>query len=324
MITFTSTKLSNQFFFISNLSEWHYSCRKHYNEEWLKNNPLSKEERRALKNIKPVLLKYNFGDKFIGKEFFQDSEQWKYVSQLVDEREYKILKNVFNVFQKRFDILWETEEKKIERWKNFLENFKEMNRGEIIRDIKIFLNSKSRPRIKAYLLVNPGDRGIGGGANEGKNKISLEISNKNLKYLPKVLSVLFHEVAHIYQRDYANLIVQKYIIKNNLKEKYQKIRPDLSKQEFNIRQLFSETIVGFLFNDFWEGTLTAKHFQHSKNIKFGNVDLTKKPRTIKEVLNLSVEMAGPKIKEYLENGKKINEELLEFIWQNFKKMNFIK
>jgi len=32
----TSSKIGNFFFFITNLSEWHYSCRKSYNEEWVK------------------------------------------------------------------------------------------------------------------------------------------------------------------------------------------------------------------------------------------------------------------------------------------------
>jgi len=326
MITFTYTELSNQFFFISNLAEWHFSCKKHYNDIWLENNPLSKEEKEAIVKIKPILQKYGvhrkLKNKYVGVVFFLDDTQWEHLSEMVTEKDYKIFQDVFNIFQKRFDQIWKTEEKKIKKWKEILENSEAIKSKEIIKDIKSFLNSKADPDIETYLLITPcPDREIYGGANEGENKISTQVSNKSEKYLSRILAVLFHEVAHVYQRDYANDLTRKYIEKNNLIEKYKKIRPDLSKQGFGARSLFSETIVGFLFNGYWEGTLTTKHLQHSKNNKFEKNRSTAKPQTINNILSLSMEMAGPKIKEYLENNKKIDEELLEFIWKNFEEMN---
>jgi len=322
MITFKYTKLSNQFFFISNLADWHYSCRKHYNDVWLKDNPLTQSEKQAIEKIKPVLCKYSFGEKSVVKAFFQDNKQWEHLVETTNKKEYKILQDIFQIFQERFDQIWESEEKKIKKWKELLENSEAIKSKEIIKDIKSFLGAKADPKIKVYLLINPCvDRGVGGGANEGKNKISIEVSNVTHKKLSRTISVLFHEVAHVYQREYANALVKKYIEEKSLQKKYKKIRPDLLKQKFSIYPLFSETIIGFLFNSYWEGTLTAKHLQHSKNKKFSEPNFTNKLQTISDILSLSIEMAGPKIKEYLENGKKIDEGLLEFIWENFEKMN---
>jgi len=326
MIKFKYTKLSNQFFFIANLADWHFSCRKHYNDIWLKDKPLSKEEKQAIEKIKSVLQKYGFKNKLqnqhVGAIFFQDSKQWEYLAEIVTKKDYIIFQNTFNVFQERFNQIWKIEEKKIKKWKELLENSKAIKSKEIIKDIKSFLNSKVDPKIKTYLLLNTDSEGkVRGGANEGKNKISLEVSNIEKKYLSRILSVLFHEVAHVYQRDYANSLIRDFIEKNNLQEKYKKIRPDLLKQGFGIRSLFSETIIGFLFNSYWEGTLTAKHLRHSKNEKFIKDRSINRPLTIGNILSVSMEMVGPKICEYLENGKKIDEELLEFIWGNFERMN---
>jgi hypothetical protein len=50
---FKISKLANQFFFISNLSEWHFSCRQFYNQEWLKQTePLTDNEKQILKEFK--------------------------------------------------------------------------------------------------------------------------------------------------------------------------------------------------------------------------------------------------------------------------------
>ena len=52
---------ANFYFFIANLSEWHFSCRKRYNFFWLAaDDKFSKTEKKYLKIFKKILLKYHF------------------------------------------------------------------------------------------------------------------------------------------------------------------------------------------------------------------------------------------------------------------------
>jgi len=58
------TKLGNQFFFISNLTNWHFSCEKEYNEIWFKKiGNLNEEEKKVLKQFAKILNKYGFKKK---------------------------------------------------------------------------------------------------------------------------------------------------------------------------------------------------------------------------------------------------------------------
>ena len=56
------SKSANKFFFISNLTEWHFSCRKMYNPIWLKHTGgnLSLQEKKYLKIFKNILIQYGF------------------------------------------------------------------------------------------------------------------------------------------------------------------------------------------------------------------------------------------------------------------------
>ncbi|MCR4276747.1 MAG: hypothetical protein NUV87_01310, partial [Candidatus Roizmanbacteria bacterium] len=57
----TFSKIGNFFFFITNLSEWHYSCRKNYNEEWIKIlGNLTKQEKGNLRQVTRIMTAYGF------------------------------------------------------------------------------------------------------------------------------------------------------------------------------------------------------------------------------------------------------------------------
>ncbi|MDP2923937.1 MAG: hypothetical protein Q8O30_09515, partial [Candidatus Omnitrophota bacterium] len=55
------------YFFVQNLSEWHFSCIKEYNDEWLKElGPLTKNQKMLLEKFKEIHQKYSFGNNFLG------------------------------------------------------------------------------------------------------------------------------------------------------------------------------------------------------------------------------------------------------------------
>jgi hypothetical protein len=68
-------KIGNKFHLISNLAEWHFSCRRYDNRVWLKESgKLTKKEKNTLKDFTKILQKYHFGEKYLGIPFIRTKE----------------------------------------------------------------------------------------------------------------------------------------------------------------------------------------------------------------------------------------------------------
>ena len=68
---FLISKQANFYFFVSNLSEWHFSCGKDYNILWKKElGQFSPKEKDALKRFKEIRLKYPSGKSLFERAFF--------------------------------------------------------------------------------------------------------------------------------------------------------------------------------------------------------------------------------------------------------------
>lgn len=197
-----SNKTSQFFFYLSNLSNWHFSCRPEYNKVWLKKvGPLNYEEKNILKKLVPVFKKYGFDDKktnhFLGKVFidFPEKEIWKRVKILVNENEFKILKSAFAVFKDKLDILWKKDADLLKKLtKEIKRKLKNDDRiKKIIQAIETFFGNKIE-NITIHIFVIPDINIIGGGANTKQRVITLELSNK--KSVDDGILVALHEVAH--------------------------------------------------------------------------------------------------------------------------------
>ena len=220
MLIFDYSKNYNRFFFISNLAEWHFSCRKKYNETWLKNNPLNKEEAAILNKTRLILQKYGFGENYLGLAFFTEEISWNKLKKRPSEQEFKIIKESLRIFDRRFNDIWKKELKGLIFWKKELK--KEMNRADNQRRLvafKKFLNSRHSKTIRVYLLISPPKGGLGGQAVTGENIVTLDCSGAFRKDKKRVVSILMHEIIHILQRDYFEPLIEDFIRKNQRKKK---------------------------------------------------------------------------------------------------------
>ncbi|HHT85291.1 MAG: hypothetical protein ACOX35_01715 [Bacillota bacterium] len=53
-----------KFFFINNMSNWHFSCLPHCNEAWIQETgPLTQEESQALDAFAGIVRQYGYGEK---------------------------------------------------------------------------------------------------------------------------------------------------------------------------------------------------------------------------------------------------------------------
>jgi hypothetical protein len=212
---FKINKLANQFFFISNLSEWHFSCRKDYNKEWLKQTGLlNKDEVRALKRFKKIIKKYGFfinnktkETKYLGKIFYLYSENdaWKKLETSVNKKEYLIIKNTFDAFQERFEKIWVPKElsQRIQNLDTALKS--QQYRGIFDELVHLFNNKHSVKKITIIALTSPlSGEGVtaGGGANIGDNHITLEIPKLKINSweFEYSIGILAHEIGHIFLR----------------------------------------------------------------------------------------------------------------------------
>lgn len=203
------TKLGNQFSFISNLTEWHFSCEKEYNKVWLeKTGALNDKEKEALKQFRKILKRYGFKkekDKvtWVGTPFiiFSERKAWQKVKERMGEKEDREIKKIFNLFEPRFGKIWKKEVLKLKRAKELLKRelmLKSKKIDKTLSALSKFYNQTLPKRIiNVYLLAIPSkSSGIGGSAVLGEKGIILEI--KDLKDLQDYILVLIHEMGHAF------------------------------------------------------------------------------------------------------------------------------
>ncbi len=323
------TKLGNQFFFISNLAEWHFSCRPRYNKEWLKKiGKLNKKEKNALNKFKKILKKYNFSH-YLGIPFITENDEnvWPAVQKWVKPNEYKTIRNASDIFEEKFKKIW-----KPQILNNNIKSFKkELGRNcykEIDKHLTFFWGKYDTDKIKnvnIFLIKHPlENRIINGGANLNGKGITIEC---NKLIYPKHISVemaaavLYHEFIHM---AYQKILDKKVniIISNNKKNKVPII------QNRSLKEITTELIITSLFP---EGYLADKylHYRPYKNIKskieeYETVfNLFKKGEKV-NFYKLQYYIAYklyPLAKEYIENKKRIDKRYIKEVLGYLKTKN---
>lgn len=328
---FHFTKTANLFHFISNLTEWHFSCRKGYNKIWLeKTGPLNDKEKRALRRLAKLLIKYHFSSgqkgpngpsKFLGIPFtvYTDKEVWKKVEEWVEPDEFLTLKDVFEVFGSRFEKLWAEEEPKLVNWKAAL--VKELSKkkyDDLEKDLETFFNQKPKfYNIDVHLLINT--TGIGGGANIGPGRITLECIAFSVDYLPYVLGTFYHEVTHLtFEHGYYQDLLEQFLksTREVVSEKYALLGSGCSRWT-----IINEGVVSSLLPD---GYLAPKHLgidvsrsiEHILGKRFEK--LTKDEEDNLSVFQLfTAAKLYPLTKSYIENKKPVDKVYLQAVWEVF-------
>jgi len=202
------SRISNLFFFISNLAEWHFSCRTEYNKEWIKQTGvLTEKESEAINVFGDVMRKYGFEYKknklvYLGQYFFLNSEKeaWEEVEKNVMEGEYKKIRSVFRMFEPRFKKIWD--EKGIKAWGRSLKKIAESENGiklmaAMERAIK---PDKKLEDFVVHIIPSPiNNKSASGGANLGCGHITLEaaIEDNSDEYMETALGVMAHEMVHV-------------------------------------------------------------------------------------------------------------------------------
>lgn len=324
LFEFYFSKNANSFHIVSNLTGWHFSCNHRLNKEILqKTGGLSDKEKQSLAQLKLLLEKYNFGSKkgFIGNPFLTnpDEKTWQAVSEYLETNEIKQLKEIFTVFQNRFNKLWPETKKSLEVWKSELSyEAKSKTFKAIEKDLVTFLATRSQENclIKVYLLASA-TNSCSGQRNIGENALTLECSGVSQeKHKNIVCSCLWHESIHAaLEKYYLNPLIWSF-----LKEKDQSILKShpvvKTVQEPSI--IFREGVISTLFS---QGILAKKYFDIRVKIpekeKLKNLS-SEKAQSLAFWCVYCAENLKDLTENYLEQKKKIDKEYLESVFELYK------
>lgn len=239
---FIISKQANFYFFVSNLSEWHFSCEKDYNILWQKElEKFSSEEIEVLKKFKTIRLKYPSGKSLFERAFFTNKTPFLKLKKSLPANEYKVIEEVFKTMKKKFDSLYKKEFSLLKIWEKELD-IKANNATLSNSIIKIlqnfFVTVPKINKINVYLLFSSGSH-TGGGANIDGESVSLEISRYPIEYIDHAQSIIWHEIIHLlFQNEYFNPKLME-ILKDRQKAKIV--------NEVAIASLFPRGILGQKF-----------------------------------------------------------------------------
>lgn len=208
---FIISKFAVFYFFIQNLSEWHFSNRKDYNEVWRQElGSFTAEEEDALKKMGRIHSRYLFGKSYLGRDFFLEENPWTTLEQRLRHEDFINLKDVFLVFENKFNLFWPEELTLLSGWKKELE--RNLNHSPItdtvIEQLKMVFNTfPSQNEIKIILLPST-EKHTGGGANIDSRSITLEISRYPLQNINHTIGIIWHETIHSsFQKQYFSTLL---------------------------------------------------------------------------------------------------------------------
>lgn len=241
------------YFFVQNLSGWHFSNRKNYNILWRKElGWFSIEEEEALKQFKEIHIKYPFGKFYLGRQFFIGQDPWIALEKTISREDCDSLKNIFSLLDGKLQKLYKKESSLLISWQKIIHSkLSDKNSTKQINTTlsKLFNADPITKDIDIYLLPSSENMTGGSGGTVNNRSINLEISRYQQNSVNHAIGIIWHEVIHLYYE-------RKYLL------------PLLSKMYSNDDsvKLVRETINSSLFPN---GVLGIKFFKN-KSVTLNN------------------------------------------------------
>lgn len=208
IIKYGVSKLANQFFFISTLSAWHYSCRKEDREKWLRmTEKLTTEEEQALAAFAQLMkTKYGFQspEAYLGEIFYKydGALAWRKLERLAGKRDCVIIKGIFLIFQDRFELVWSKEHNK--RLTVFKKSVRDKETIKFFDTVALTFGnvSATKDTMTLIILFSPQDGNFtaAGSANLIGNFITIELPDikEHTWQLSYSVALIGHEIGHLY------------------------------------------------------------------------------------------------------------------------------
>jgi len=193
-------RYANLYFFIQNLSEWHFSNRKDHNETWRNELHFSAEAESCLDEFKKIHQQYSFGDKYLGRPFFLHRDPWPAVELLVGKDECIEIKNIFAVLEPYFDTIYIKDEVVLKKWKRVIAKPEFVTNASYINNAlaNFYGCAPYNKNCTIYLLLSTEKKNGGTAGAINNDSVTLELSRTPIKSEKHVSNVLWHELIHLY------------------------------------------------------------------------------------------------------------------------------
>lgn len=194
------SKIANHYFFIQNLSEWHSRNKRKSNRYWIRQyGSLSRNEKFALRSFKKLRRRYPSTRSIFDRAFFSTTLPWETLKNKLSKKEFDQMKNIFHLFNPRFETLYSNQKHRLFLWKKKLGQ--SLDRSSTTPSIIQILNQLystrvSKEKVTIYLIFSS-PLEVGGGANIDDRSLSLEISSLPLTESKRVESIVWHEMIHL-------------------------------------------------------------------------------------------------------------------------------
>jgi len=309
---------ANCFFFISNLSEWHWSTRKFYNSYWLsRTGKLTSTESEALTKAKAIFAKYGFGDRYWGLVFLREPEEevWDKAKRFFEPQELKSLEEIYEVFKHRFEAIWKTDRENLLAWRDRFNDIRDkLCPDALLSDLDALFFGTERKRkhksVKVVFLISFPNKFAGGGGNLGPGVVTLELSQTPLEYVRPVVLAMWHEIAHsLWMINGYEDMVEKFV-----KEKDEMLNFDDSP---SLRVFVNEAVAESLLP---YGYLAQKHFNFPSDEYFSKQEkivLRKENNVLEKWRLYSASRLMPLARKYVEEGKVLDSAFLDKVYELF-------
>lgn len=152
------SKIANHYFFIQNLSEWHSRNKRKSNRYWIRQyGSLSRNEKFALRSFKKLRRRYPSTRSIFDRAFFSTTLPWETLKNKLSKKEFDQMKNIFHLFNPRFETLYSNQKHRHLLWKDKLINVlhKPSPAATILSILNHLYSTRvSCPTVTIYLLLS--------------------------------------------------------------------------------------------------------------------------------------------------------------------------
>jgi len=200
---FIISKWANFYFFLQNLSEWHYRVRKSYNILWRKElgQFSSKEEEESLRMFKEIHSRYSFGENYLANYFLVESgNPWIHMKNHVSSADLNSLQDIFNCFEKKFERLYQIDLPLFKKWEEKLaECLKDTGLNQkIIKSLGLLYNVLPPEKEVLIYLLFSSEHESGGRFQPDRDCITVELSRIPISRINHIVGIVWHELIHLY------------------------------------------------------------------------------------------------------------------------------
>jgi hypothetical protein len=211
---FKISRWANFYFFVQNLSAWHLSCRRRYNEHWRNTLPVfSEKQEELLIEFARIRKEHPEVKSVFEQAFFLSDDPLSTLEANLPKKEILMIREIFSSQKNNFNTIYSTEESKLEKWKSKLEEslLGETLNEAIIKELSLLFSVEivEPISIRVFLLIAPA--GHGGMVNMAENTITQDLSNLPLDYSKLVISTIWHETIHLcFEKPFFRALIKKH------------------------------------------------------------------------------------------------------------------